>query len=128
MSEETKRMREVRERRSLLSPIKVYCTKAQREVIEAYAKRAGMSLSTYLQRMGSQYTPAIHSACRDDIEKLIKINADLGRLGGLIKLWLTNDQRTRLIGEAQLRETLHQIASTQNKMLDALSALKQSKI
>lgn len=114
------------ERRADLNPIKVYCTRLQREAIAVNAKLAGMSLSTYLLRMGIQHVPVIDSSCREDIEKLLKINADLGRLGGLIKLWLTNDKKTRMVGEAQLKEVLHDIAATQNKMADAIAVLKKA--
>jgi hypothetical protein len=37
------------------------------------------------------------------VEELARINGDLGRLGGLLKLWLTNDARTAQFGESTIR-------------------------
>lgn len=46
----------------------------------------------------------------------MRINGDLGRLGGLLKLWLTNDERTAEFGEATIRAVLSKIESTQDQM------------
>lgn len=52
---------------------------------------------------------------------LVKINADQGRLGGLLKMWLTNDERFAGFEEAQMRRTigvvLSKIEETQQALL-----------
>ena len=50
------------------------------------------------------------------VRELARINGDLGRLGGLLKLWLTNDERTAQFGEATLRAVLARIEATQDEM------------
>ncbi|MDR4515015.1 hypothetical protein [Nitrosomonas sp.] len=55
----------------------------------------------------------------------LKINTDLGRLGGLIKLWLTNDKHTKYIGKSQLYMTLHTIRETQSAMLNEIIKLRK---
>jgi hypothetical protein len=50
------------------------------------------------------------------VEELLKINADLGRLGGLLKLWLTNDERTAAFSESTIRVLLGKIEDTQDKL------------
>ena len=50
------------------------------------------------------------------MEELARINGDLGRLGGLLKLWLTNDARTAEFGEATIRALLSKIEATQDQM------------
>mgnify|MGYP003537617260 FL=1 len=113
------------DRRRDLSPIKVYCTSAQRQVIEQNAIKVGMSLSTYLQRVGTNCSINVQSH-NEDVEKLLKINADLGRLGGLIKLWLTNDRKTKLVGQRELHRLLGQISTTQSELIDVLIEFKRS--
>ena len=68
-------------------PLKVYCFPEERAQIQANADATGLSLSVYLRRVGMGHTPQSlldHHRVLD----LVKINGDLGRLGGLLKLWL----------------------------------------
>ena len=84
------------------APIKVCCLPGERLQIEANAQAAGLSLSAYLLKVGMGYRI---SGILDNnrVEELARINGDLGRLGGLLKLWLVDDPRTATIGEATLR-------------------------
>ena len=50
------------------------------------------------------------------IDDLARINGDLGRLGGLLKLWLTNDNRLRQIKAEELRAVLAKIERNQEAM------------
>ena len=56
------------------------------------------------------------------ILELAKINGDQGRLGGLLKMWLTNDERFAGFDGVQMRRTievvLSRIQQTQQAMLD----------
>lgn len=103
-------------------PIKVYCLPAERQQIEQNAKAAGLSLSTYLLNVGIGYE--IRGIVdNNEVERLAKINGDLGRLGGLLKLWLTNDVRTARFGESTIRAALARIEDTQNKMVDVMRSI-----
>ena len=37
------------------------------------------------------------------VEDLARVNGDLGRMGGLLKLWLTNDERIMKFGPVRVR-------------------------
>jgi len=92
--------------------------------IKSKAQDAGLPVAEYLRNLGLGYqVPSIVDSRQVDI--LLKINGDLGRLGGLIKLWLTNDKRTKLIGKSQLQMTLDSIRNTQSTMLDVIMKLKK---
>ena len=54
------------------------------------------------------------------VDDFVKINAHLGRLGGLLKLWLTNDERTATFGEPMIRAVPNKIADTQDAMHNAI--------
>ena len=96
-------------------PVKVYCLPEEHAELRALAKAANKTLSTYLLNVGLGYE--IKSILDNRrVEELARINGDLGRLGGLLKLWLTNDARTAEFGEATIRALLSKIEATQDQM------------
>ncbi|WP_309370737.1 conjugal transfer transcriptional regulator TraJ [Nitrosomonas sp.] len=93
-------------------------------MIKAKASEAGLTIAEYLRNLGLGYTvPSVID--NRQVDALLKINADLGRLGGLIKLWLTNDKRTKYIGKSQLHMTLDTIRETQSVMLSEIIKLRK---
>ena len=107
-------------------PIKVYCLPDERNQIEANAKATGLTMSTYLLNVGMGYkVRGILDHKR--VEELARINGDLGRLGGLLKLWLTDDPRTTRFGESTIRALLSKIEDTQDKMHEAMLAVVMPK-
>jgi hypothetical protein len=111
------------------TPIKVYCLPEERAAIKANAAATGHTASNYLLRVGIGY-PIKSILDNKRVEELIKINADLGRLGGLLKLWLTNDERTATFGEPTIRAVLSKIEETQDVMHEVIRhvVLPRSKI
>lgn len=100
-------------------PVKVYCLPDEKRALELAAKSVGMSISTYLRRVGLGYeVRGILDNKR--VEELARINGDLGRLGGLLKLWLIDDVRTRHFGGATLLAILSKIEDTQDRMHEVM--------
>jgi hypothetical protein len=97
-------------------PIKVYCFPDERQTIEQQARSTGLSKSSYLLRVGMGY-PIRSIVDHHQVEELVKVNGDLGRLGGLLKLWLSNEKSIGGIDARTLRETLKKIDRTQDQML-----------
>ncbi|EHK5084626.1 conjugal transfer transcriptional regulator TraJ [Vibrio alginolyticus] len=107
------------------TPIKVYCLPEERERIEANAKQAGLSVSTYLRRIGQghQVKSVVDT---EQVRELVKVNGDLGRLGGLLKLWLTNDVKAAQIGVPTIKAVLNRIDTTKDQMSTIMeSVLRQ---
>ena len=97
-------------------PIKVYCLTEEKKLIKEKAAQAGMSMAKYLREVGQGYQiRGIVDA--EQVQLLAQMNGDLGRLGGLLKLWLTNDERTAEFGEATIRAVLDKILKTQEVMI-----------
>ncbi|MDH5408752.1 MAG: conjugal transfer protein TraJ [Gammaproteobacteria bacterium] len=97
---------------------------AEEAEIKSKAQDTGLSVAEYLRNLGLGYhVPSVID--NRQVDSLLKINGDLGRLGGLIKLWLTNDERTKLIGKAQLHLTLDSIQNTQSTMLNEIMKLRK---
>lgn len=96
-------------------PIKVYCLPDERTQIQKQADAASLSLSTYLLRLGMGYDiPGILDYQR--VKDLAKVNGDLGRLGGLLKLWLSNDMRTAGFSLETVRALLSKIETSQEEL------------
>tara|TARA_Y100000816_G_scaffold84824_1_gene58292 strand:+ start:1710 stop:2087 length:378 start_codon:yes stop_codon:yes gene_type:complete len=97
------------------TPIKVYCLPEEKEQIEAQAKRAGISAARYLREVGQGYHIS-GVVDYEQVRELARINGDLGRLGGLLKLWLTDDVRTAQFGQSTILAVLGRIEATQEEM------------
>lgn len=97
-------------------PIKVYCFPDEKQAIEQQAASTGLSKSAYLLRVGMGY-PIRSIVDHHQVEELVKINGDLGRLGGLLKLWLSKDTPIAGIEACTVRETLKKIDTAQDQIV-----------
>lgn len=90
--------------------------------IKENATHLGLSVAEYLRRISLAYS--VQSVIdKNHILTLAKINADLGRLGGLLKLWLTNDERLKQIAPDVILALLERIKKTQAHMFDVVKRL-----
>ena len=94
----------------------------EKEIIERKAKQAGSSVACYLRDVGQGYqiTGVVDY---EHVRELARINGDLGRLGGLLKLWLTNDIRAAQFGEATILAVLKKIELTQDQMAEVMTKI-----
>lgn len=86
-------------------PIKVYANPDEKRDIQELAKAHGLSNSEYLRNVGLGI-PIVNILDKAKIADLAKLNADQGRLGGLLKLWLTNDEKLARYDQAKLINTI----------------------
>ena len=90
--------------------------------IKSNAAIAGLSIAEYLRRVSLGYQ--IQSTIdKDYVLQLSKINADQGRLGGLLKLWLTQDLRVAHFDHRTIKLLLNRILITQVAMFDVVKKL-----
>ncbi len=89
------------------------------ELIEAQAKAAGLSIAAYLRNVGMGYRPRA-AVDHEQIQEMLRINGDLGRLGGLLKLWLSDDDKLAQYPSGQvvraIQGALAKIESTQGEL------------
>ena len=96
----------------------------EKDEIEANAKMAGVSVARYLREVGQGYE--IKGVMDYQyVRELVRVNGDLGRLGGLLKLWLTDDVRTAQFGEAIILALLERIEATQDEMSRLMKSVVQ---
>lgn len=65
----------------------VWVSADEKNQIKALASRAGMSDSAFLRALGLN-TPIRSVVDLDAVTDMVKVNGDLGRVAGLLKLWL----------------------------------------
>lgn len=94
----TKRKRRSRRLRLTVHP-------EEAEVIKARARAVGMSVASYLRALGAAYQPRA-VVDRERVEAMLRVNGDLGRLGGLLKLWLSDDAKLNAFGRGQMRPVI----------------------
>ena len=68
-------------------PIEVWENDEEKTLITARAEQSGLSRSGYLRAVGLNY-PIRSVVDLIAIADLVKVNGDLGRVAGLLKLWL----------------------------------------
>lgn len=98
----------------------------EKKIIEAKAKATGKSVAAYLRDLGLGYE--LQSLIdHSKVLELSRINGDLGRLGGLLKLWLTNDEKLKNYNpvqlEATIRGALDMIIKNQKEMFNTIKEL-----
>ena len=109
--------------------IKVCCTPVERQTIFEKAEQCGLSASNYLRAigLGMEVTSVIDHR---KVDGLIRVNGDLGRLGGLLKLWLSNDEKLQLDNKLLLRnrilDTLAEINNNQAALKDIIQQVVKS--
>lgn len=87
----------------------------ERLAIEALARQSRRSVARYLREVGQGYRLA-SAVDHEAVRELAKVNGDLGRLGGLLKMWLADDPRTARFTPATVEVLLARIEAQQEAM------------
>jgi hypothetical protein len=104
---------ETRDRRRQL---RVVVSASERSRIEDRARSAGLSVSAYLRTAGLCH-PIRSTLDHAAVMELAKVNGDQARLGGLLKLWLT-DRAGVGASEIEVRLLLERIAELQGRLAE----------
>ncbi len=72
--------------------LRVPVTAEEVQHIDDLAQQTGLSIAAYLRLVGLGYKPR-NVVDFDEVQRLVAVNGDLGRMGGLLKLWLTDDAK-----------------------------------
>src|SRR3982074_3828347 len=108
------------------TPIKGRGPPEEKAELAAQAGGQSLSASGYLRRLGLALRVESTIDQRAILD-LVKINADLGRVGGLIKMWLTSNADFASLSaeglQRKLETTLNDVRTLQKKMSDRLDEL-----
>jgi hypothetical protein len=105
-------------------PVKLYVSAQEHSRLLQRARSCDLPVSVYLRRLGTGYEPK-STLDAQAILSLIKVNADQGRLGGLLKLWLSARP-----GEGaaafEVRDVLRRIEAAQLELRAIIRRLNES--
>lgn len=84
-----------------------------KEKLHAKAKACNMTAGQYVRLLCDEYEP---KSCIDMVamDELLQVNADLGRLGGLLKLWLTDDLKLTYYSKYGIKHLINKIENTRD--------------
>lgn len=111
-------MSEVRE-----NALRVWVAPEEKAQIQTNAESCSLSCSAYLRNLGLGYTPA-SKLDATAMRQLAKVNGDMGRLGGLLKMLLTNQERRAPEVSRQIESLLNEIAIGQGDLRFIANRLK----
>ncbi len=102
--------------------LKTYLTPAEYEKILEYADKTGLSLSTFAKRvcLGLPVPSLENQQAR---RELLNVNADLGRLGGLFKLCLSEKEGPLVALHQGVRRVLQEIEARQRELKVAVARI-----
>ncbi|MFB3304530.1 CopG family transcriptional regulator [Pseudomonas sp. AMR01] len=105
--------------RRKLPPIKVWVSEDERTEIEDKARQANMSLSAYLLAVGRN-SPIRSVVDLLAVADLAKVNGDLGRVAGLLKLWLA-EKRGQGASPMDVEAMMNDFRKLQSEVLSIMS-------
>ena len=94
--------------------IDVWADAEERAEINERCQALRLSRSEYLRNLGLGYQPK-GQFDQEAIRNLVKVHSDQGRLGGLLKLWLSEKQGQGA-STSEVRSVLQQIESLQMQL------------
>jgi len=113
-----------RRKRLMLS---VWALPEEKAVVDERAKEHGLSTSSFLLQLGMGSEPQA-TLDQEAVQTLAKLNGDQGRLGGLLKLLLTNEDKLKRAGDratlvAQIETLLLELRLVQDQIRSRVSGL-----
>lgn len=95
--------------------IEVWLTADEKRALGDRAAQAGLSVSAYMRAAGMNH-PIQAKADIEAAAHLVKVAADLGRFGGLLKLWLS-ERRDEGAPAVRVSHVLDETRTLQQRML-----------
>lgn len=110
--------------RSVDAPLKVRVSGLERAAIKETARKVRLPVSALLRKLALGYEPP----SKIDLETLYavgRLRGDLGRLGGLLKLWLV-DAPGQGVPESEVRAALNTILAKQGELSSLIVAMEKA--
>jgi hypothetical protein len=104
--------------------VKLYVSAQEHGRLLQLAQGCDLPVSVYLRRLGTGYEPK-STLDAQAILSLVKVNADQGRLGGLLKLWLSERPGEGAAG-FEVRQVLRRIEAGQIELRAIIKRLNES--
>lgn len=106
-------------------PIEVWVNDEEKAQITAHAEQSGLSRSGYLRAVGLNY-PIRSVVDLAAVADLAKVNGDLGRVAGLLKLWLA-EKRGQGVKPIEVERMMIEFRELQAGIREKMSAIVYSR-
>lgn len=107
-------------KKTKLSRLEIRITAEEREVIKNNADIAGLDISKYVRTVCLGIVPTSKAQNKSDRSELIKIAADLARLGNLFKRASDQDHIWREAGVDNIRALIKKIDETREELAEEI--------
>lgn len=99
--------------------VAVWLLPEEKVVLELNAKRCALSTSAFLRNLGLGYSP---KGVADQVlaVQLYEQSANIRRFGGLLKMWLSNDERLDQFGREEMQSILRATLEQTNRVSAAM--------
>lgn len=107
--------------------ILIRVTEVEHKKLHNQAQKCSMTLSQYLRSIGLNY-PINSIIDQMALSELLKAKGDLGRMGGLFKMWLTNNdkkQATATLGSHSYFSIDHLVDDIEKKQEELLDIARR---
>jgi hypothetical protein len=94
----------------------------EHDLISAHAKQCDQTVPSFLRALGQGYTPT-STVDSQAVTQLAQLHGDLGRVGGLLKLWLTNDERKGFGQHLNLPDLIAELKSLRHDISEQVRVL-----
>ena len=102
--------------------IKIRVTEDEKKAITENAKSVSLSPSTFLRNLGLGYEPS-STLDKQAILQLLTVNNHLSRLGSLLKMWLSNDERFNQVSRINVELLWKELQDTKSELLEKVRVL-----
>lgn len=102
-------------------PIEVWVTDEEKTAITELADQTGLSRSAYLRAVGLN-RPVGARADLEAVREQVKLNGDLGRVAGLLKLWLA-EKRGQGARPIDIESVMIEFRELQAQIREKMSAI-----
>ncbi|MCP3932387.1 MAG: hypothetical protein GY705_25225 [Bacteroidetes bacterium] len=97
-------------------------TPAERKIAEAKAAQVGLSIPGLARVLVLGYSP-LSEIDSDDIQELILLKNDQNRLGNLLKMWLSNKDKSRPFSTQDIHQLIAEIDDLMEQIEKKISEL-----
>ncbi len=103
------------EARQRTEHILIRVSQEEKERIQCIADQCDLKMAPFLRALGLGYEPQSNLDAQA-IEQLAHLHGDLGRIGGLLKLWLSKKSLKQYGQSLNIPDLVHQILALQKKI------------
>ena len=109
------------ESRKRTQTIQIRVSPEEKKLLEEGVGRCDLSVPAWLRKLGLGHRPASHVDIQA-LEKLARLHGDLGRVGGLLKMWLS-DRNAEQARRLDIPDLIIQLNALRAEMKATVKAL-----